>query len=144
DCASPPWGSERRTRRSMIADVESARATCALWRSIIDYSTEWACIRLARWDYEQETGAHWFTCADHEVVQFAPNWSVFGRSWRMLRPIREDRLRLSPIGNLYCTELQALRTFLQDSGNQEIWVAPGVKLSPTADIWVCKGDREWF
>ena len=141
---SPHWGPDNPRRRCSIADIDNARATCVMWRGIIDLCTEWACIRLARWDYRQESGPHWEGREAFEVAAFAKNWAVFGKSWKMVHPIREDRLRMSAIGSLSCIELDALRTLLWCSGNQEIWLAPGQKLSPADDIWVCKDDRDWF
>ncbi|KAG0573061.1 hypothetical protein KC19_VG145200 [Ceratodon purpureus] len=143
--ASPPWGPEQpQSFWSKIADVDNARAACKMWKGIIDLSTEWACIKLGRWDYNVESGGHWITCQDHEVSSFAKNWSIFDKSWRMLQPISEDRLRLSSIGHLSCTELNALRSLLRNSGNQETCLAPGQTLSPAADIWVCEHERSPF
>ncbi|KAG0596274.1 hypothetical protein M758_UG239300 [Ceratodon purpureus] len=144
DMASPPWALENPLRRSSISDVDNARATCKMWRGIIDMSTEWACIRLAQWDYAQESGAHWVTREEFEVSTFAMNWAVFGKSWRMLVPIQEERLKLAPIGSLTCLELDALRALLRSSGNEEILLAPGEKLNPADDVWVCKDERAWF
>ncbi|KAG0595667.1 hypothetical protein M758_UG186500 [Ceratodon purpureus] len=39
-----------------VADIENARLASPMWKSVIDSSPEWACMRPARWDYANKAG----------------------------------------------------------------------------------------
>ncbi|KAG0596191.1 hypothetical protein M758_UG231200 [Ceratodon purpureus] len=71
-----------------------------------------------------------------EVKSFNANLAVFGKSWAMSVSIADNRLRLSPIGELSDTELSTLWYLLNRPSNREICIAQHDKLRPRADIWV--------
>lgn len=103
-----------------VNDVENAREVSTMWKEYNDTSVEYACIRLARWDYNQEEGVHWFKKEEFEALKFNDIWSLFGKSWRMATPILDAKLRTAALADLSCLELDRLRTLLIDPGNTVI------------------------
>lgn len=122
-------------------DVENARAVSKLWKREIDSSPEYACLRLAKWDYVSYSGRHWTPKDEYEAYRFNLNWNVFRTSWSLANPINNDRLETTTLGELSCPELDQLRSLLRDNGNQSLDVQPGEKISPRPGIWVSPKNR---
>ena len=95
-----------------IADIENFRLASPMWRRMVDSTPEWAALRLARWDFANEAGVPWLPYEEYEVNHMRRNWDVFGFTWHMATPISSRRLRLAPVGSLFCSELDQLRTLL--------------------------------
>ena len=91
-----------------IQDIGNARLASPMWREVIDSTAEWAAVRLAAWDYANESSPLW----EAFFVSFFLNWHVFGKSWRMRTPIAIRHLRVDPIGTLNCADLHVLRALL--------------------------------
>ena len=122
-------------------DVENARAVSKLWKREIDSSPEYACLRLAKWDYVSYSGRHWTPKDEYEAYRFNLNWNVFRTSWSLANPINNDRLETTSLGELSCPELDQLRSLLRDNGNRSLDVQPGEKISPRPGIWVSPKNR---
>lgn len=122
-------------------DAENARAVSKIWRREIDSSTEYACLRLAKWDYDSYTGGHWTSRDEFQAVGFNVNCNIFKNSWSLANPIGNDRLETTSLGKLSCNELDQLRTLLSSNGNQSLWLEPGEKLIPGDGIWVSPKHR---
>ncbi|KAG0574616.1 hypothetical protein KC19_VG276600 [Ceratodon purpureus] len=123
-----------------IEDLENVRITCRQWQQIIGRSPEYAALRLARWDYDQERGPQWTTKREWEEFRFHQNWAYFGNSWGMAIPILDRRLRTDPLSALTCAELNYLRSLLWAQGNQKLWVEAREKLRPRDGMWIAEGD----
>lgn len=122
-------------------DVENARDVSKLWRREIDNSTEYACLRLAKWDYDSYSEGQWTPKKDLEAFRFNVNQNIFKSSWILAHPIRNDKLETASFGELRCIELDQLRSILMDNRNQPIWVEPGEKVIPSDGIWVSPKHR---
>ena len=143
DDLPPPLGPDTPSPKCTIKDVDSARATCRLFRDIIDGTPEWACVRLARHDYGKVDKA-WENEEDFEVKAFARNWRLFSKSWKLATPIPDDRLRLADVATLSDQDLNDLRNLLDSSSNEEIIAGPDEKLRLSANVWVSPAQRGWF
>ena len=86
----PPW---LQTVCS-VEDVENAAEASPLWNEVIVASSEWAALRLARWEYTQEVGVIWLSYNEYVVNGLLQNWALFSHSWSMHAPIACPRLRL--------------------------------------------------
>ena len=142
DSVLPSAGPAMQLQGCTFKDVDNARATCKLFREIIDGTPEWACIRLARHDYFKEDKP-WETEENFVMHAFAQNWRLFSTSWKLATPIADERLRLGDIGTLSDKELSDLRYLLNTSENHEMMLGPDDKLRQKADVWVCPGHRSW-
>ena len=112
-----------------------------LWKREIDSSPEYACLRLAKWNYVLYSGRHWTPKDEYEAYRFNLNWNVFRTSWSLANPINNDRLETTSLGELSCPELDQLRSLLRDNGNRSLDVQPGEKISPRPGIWVSPKNR---
>ncbi|KAG0596858.1 hypothetical protein M758_UG289800 [Ceratodon purpureus] len=119
-----------------IKDIEMARNASPLWRDIIDDSPEWAAIRLARYDFDNEVGVIWEAYKPYVMSRSFVTWEVFSTSWKMHTPIVSRRLRLDPIGWLSEVELATLRSLLWDPENVRINVEEGGTIRHAPDVWV--------
>lgn len=124
-------------------DVENARAVSKLWKREIDGSSEYACLRLAKWDYDTYPGQHWTSKKEYESCSFNENWKIFKSSWSLARPINDDRLERASLGELSCCELDRLRLFLREYRVNFLWFQPGEKVVPAPDIWVSPMHRSF-
>ena len=122
-------------------DVENARAVSKRWNREIDNSPEYACLRLARWDYFSYEGRHWSPKDEYEVNRFNINWNVFRSSWTLANPINNERLETASLGELSCVELDQLRSLLLANGNHALDVPEGEKISPRDGIWISPKNR---
>ncbi|KAG0569174.1 hypothetical protein KC19_6G070900 [Ceratodon purpureus] len=128
-------------------DVKNVRAVSKLWRDHVDGSPEYAIIRLVRWDYDQEEGVPWISKEEYLAYMFKPAWNLFSRSWRMVVPIADDRLRTLALADLSCSELDQLRMLLigdrywNPPGNTPVLVAEGEKIQGSPSLWVAQAQR---
>ena len=120
----------------VIRDLENLRLASPLWCDIIDSSPEWACIRLARLDFQNENGVAWEAYEPFVMNRFFQTWDTICKSWRMATPIASRCLQLDPLGWLSDTELETLRGLLWDPMNEKIVVENGSVLRNAPDIWV--------
>ncbi|KAG0593793.1 hypothetical protein M758_UG019700 [Ceratodon purpureus] len=119
-----------------IKDIDAARHVSPRWKELIENTAEWACIRLARFDYANEVGGKWGTFEEYELNGFLQNWELFGHSWRMSVPIPFVHLQHFPVARMTCGDLATLRGLLRDSNNVRIEVEHGQFISGGIDIWV--------
>ena len=124
-----------------IADIENARLASPMWRGVIESSPEWAALRLARWDYANETDVPWLTYEVYEHNRMIQNWDLLGSTWHMATPISSRRLRLAPVGSLSCPELNQLRNLLWNPDNYRVHVDVGAVLEADTDLWVANHHR---
>lgn len=122
-------------------DIENARAVSSTWKREIDNSPEYACLRLAKWDYDSYTECHWIPKDEYQSYRFNVNWNIFKNSWALAEPIGNERLETASLGELSCCELNHLRTLLSDTRNHTLWLQPGEKVVPRPYIWVSPKHR---
>ncbi|KAG0575000.1 hypothetical protein KC19_VG309800 [Ceratodon purpureus] len=100
DPAAEYWdgpGAVPRRSPCVLQDIENARLASLLWRDIIDSSSEWALIRLSRWDHSNEVGALWETYDEYIMNRFFQSWDLFSTLSEMANPVACPRLRKDPL-----------------------------------------------
>lgn len=141
--ATDPWEFDPRFIHPTpnFVDVAAERSTCKSWREAIDSSMEAQALRLAHWnllqDRAHEPVGRWIS--DQEFIQahFVEACRLYSKSWQLVAPMEDARLRTLPLQQLTVLELGRLRDALQDDRNREIKVVRGDLLPLRAnELWV--------
>jgi hypothetical protein len=128
-------------RATKLRTIPFALATCREWRDLVTPHTEYAALRLAKFDLTWENRPHQTTADDFVVDRFDRNVVLLSKSWELSSPM-SHRLRTAPLSDLADVELDALRGELQAGWGAEALISKGADWQSMERVWVTPSMRE--
>jgi hypothetical protein len=128
-------------RATKLRTIPFALAICREWRDLVTPHTEYAALRLAKFDLTWENRPHQTTADDFVVDRFDRNVVLLSKSWELSSPM-SHRLRTAPLSDLADVELDALRGELQAGWGAEALISKGADWQSMERVWVTPSMRE--
>ena len=121
--------------------MHNMRLSCKAWKTIVDKSTEYNALRLAKYDcamWPNDWRRRFMTRKYNIVTQFHENMKWFSKSRHLTTWVSRKTLRAS-LEELTLPKLDGLREALEMSFYAVEFY--GMSFHPTAPYWTCPADR---
>lgn len=135
------WDQPPEEHPATFATLETLRGTCRSWAEFVEGTAEWGALTLARDDFQSLQHPRWMDEEEYVHFRFQHHRSLFSTSWRLKRPLVDDRWRTAPFATLTAVDLRGLSSALQEDGDYCEHGADSNVLRPAPNLWIAPRDR---